>query len=120
MARLFLEKGAKIQYSRDDELCFHAIHVAQSAEMVQLPLDHGANPELPDCGRERPLHWYAHRNNVAAMGVVLQNCADVDSASGGIIKPKPFRTPRYNAAAQGVRESDWLGPTPLHLAARIQ
>jgi ankyrin repeat protein len=101
MARLFLEKGAKLQWaSDDDDPCLHAIHAARSAEMVQLLLDHGADPELADCTADRPLHQYAHRRNIAAMRVILQNGADVNSASGGT--RSPARTPLHEAVERSI------------------
>jgi ankyrin repeat protein len=103
MARLFLEKGAKVQYSLDDkydEPCYHAMHAARSAEMVQLLLDHGADPELADSHGDRPLHWYVRRSNIAAMRTILQRGANVDSASEGSASGRtlgPERTPLYEA-----------------------
>jgi ankyrin repeat protein len=51
LARLLLEKGAKVQYERYD-----ALHAARSAEMVQLLLGHHADPEQEDYYGRRPLH----------------------------------------------------------------
>jgi hypothetical protein len=46
MARLLLAYGADVvQYDEPDEPGYSAIHSARSAEMVQLLLDHHADPE---------------------------------------------------------------------------
>jgi ankyrin repeat protein len=55
------------------------MHAARSAEMVQLLLNHNANPNLDDDHERRPLHWYAIRNDIAAMRAILQHGAEVDS-----------------------------------------
>jgi ankyrin repeat protein len=136
MARLFLEKGAKVQYSlddRDDEPCYHAMHAARSAEMVQLLLDHGAHPELSDSLGDRPLHCYVRRNDTAAMRTILQRGANVDSASEASASrrtPGPDRTPLYEAVQRrrmdavkillefgaDVKKGDLMMNTPLHAA----
>jgi ankyrin repeat protein len=93
MARLSLEKGAKVRNSSDSKrVC--AMHEARSAEMVQLLLDHHADLEEEYHHGFRPLHSYAYRNNIAAMRLVLQRGAEVDSASYW----SDYRTPLHRAA----------------------
>jgi ankyrin repeat protein len=114
MARLFLEKGAKVQYSPDEDEdedednegnhLFHAIHAARSAEMVQQLLDYGADKELADSCGDRPLHWYTRRGNFAAMRMILQRGADVDPACGGT--REPTRSPLHEALMRRQRSVD--------------
>jgi ankyrin repeat protein len=117
LARLLLEKGAKVQY---DEPRYSALHAARSAKMVQLLLAHHADPEWPDFHGCRPLHWYAWRNDIAAMRVVLSCGVDVNLLGQG------RRTPLHNARGADavklllefgvdVKKPDLSGDTPLHI-----
>jgi ankyrin repeat protein len=69
LARLLLEKGAEVQYTG----CWFAneiwspIHLARSAEMAQLLLDHSADPNWLDGLSRQPLHWYAIQNDIAVI-----------------------------------------------------
>jgi hypothetical protein len=127
MARLLLECGAKfLPYNLS---CYSAIHAARSAEMVQLFLDHHADPNQKDHvihnQSRSPLHHYAVRNNLEAMRVLLQNGARVNP--GG-----PQWTPLHDAAAHGHIDAVTLllengasvtkksngGSRPLHAAAQ--
>jgi ankyrin repeat protein len=62
LARHLLEKGAKVQYREGTRGQFSPMHAAQSAEMVQLLLDHNADPELVDDINRRSLQWYVSRS----------------------------------------------------------
>jgi ankyrin repeat protein len=79
MARLLLQYSANlVRYDVDGEPVYSAMHAARSAEMVQLFLDHNADPNQYkyDGGRYvRPLHYYAMRGNLEAMRVALDNGA---------------------------------------------
>jgi ankyrin repeat protein len=120
LAHLLLENGAQVRY---DTLCYSAIHAARSAEMVQLLLDHHADPEQRDLYTLQPLHWYARRDNIAAMRVVLQRGVDVDPLT-------PFRSIPLHAVRSpeavtlllefgaDVRKEDSDANTPLHFAAQ--
>jgi ankyrin repeat protein len=120
LARLLLENGAKVQY---DEPCYGALHAARSAEMVQLLLAHHADPEWPDIDGRRPLHWYAWRDDIAAMRVTLLCGVDVNPLG-------PWRrTPLHDARSADavtlllefgadVKQQDHVRNVPLHLAAR--
>jgi hypothetical protein len=85
LARLLLEKGAKVQYPARGG--FSPMHAARSAEMVQLLLNHNANPELEDGIERRPLHWYATRGDIAAMRTILQHGAVANPPSGSWTVP---------------------------------
>jgi ankyrin repeat protein len=120
LARLLLENGAKVNY---DECRYSALHAASSSEMVQLLLDHHADPERQDCDRRQPLHWYAMRDNIAAMRAVLQRGADVNPL--GQWGRTPLHEVRSADAAMLLLEFgavmkaqnfDW--ETPVHSAAR--
>jgi ankyrin repeat protein len=80
MARLFLEHGAElVQSNSDGRLIYSAIHAARSAEMVQLLLDHHADPEQQVFyNGYRPLHYYTMRGNLEAMQALLLHGVDVD------------------------------------------
>jgi ankyrin repeat protein len=79
LARLLLKKGAKVQYFMENgHGKYSPLHAARSAEMVQLLLDHNANPELIDDSGERPLHRFAFRGFVAAMKAILHHGAEVN------------------------------------------
>jgi ankyrin repeat protein len=124
-ARLLLENGASVQYfDRSNRGKFGPMHAARSAVMVQLLLDHNADPNLSDHICRRPLHWYAIRGNIAAMRTILQHGAEVNER-------EPFETPLHEAARRNlaavellvdhgadVKETDFNTNTPLHLAAK--
>jgi hypothetical protein len=78
LARVLLEKGAEVQYFDGPYGKFSPIHVARSAEMVQLLLDHKADPNFKDDTYRWPLDWYAIRENIAAMRVILRHGAQVN------------------------------------------
>jgi hypothetical protein len=85
LARLFLKYGAPLVQVKG----FHcprysAIHAARSGKMVQLLLDHGADPNQRQGRGEyglKPLHLYVSRGDIAAMRVALQNGADINIMS---------------------------------------
>jgi ankyrin repeat protein len=124
IARLLLEHCADlVQCDEHGEPSYSVIHAARSAEMVQLLLDHHADPEQ-HVGEFRPLHFYAKRDNIEAMQAVLRNGVEVDP--GGLFS----YTPLHYAAKRSidtvklllkhgadVKKRDPLGETPLHLAA---
>jgi ankyrin repeat protein len=120
LARLLLENGAKVQYER-----YGALHAARSAEMVQLLLDHHADPEKQDFHERRPLHLYTLRNDIAAMRAVLRCGVHVNPRDGN------FHTPLFDArSADAVmllvefgadvkkQEYSYAGDTPLHRAVQ--
>jgi ankyrin repeat protein len=128
MARLLLEHGADlVQYDKLDRPGESAIHVARSAEMVQLLLDHHADPDQEVlCNKHRPLHYYMERCNIGPMKLLLEHGADV--------KIRGYRgdTLLHTAARAGMtdvvrlllerwpettREKVVCGDTQLHLAA---
>jgi ankyrin repeat protein len=129
LTRLLLEKGAKVQYiDRHGRGYFSPMHAARSAEMVQLLLDHGADPNLNDEDESRPLHWYAIRDDIAAMRAILQHGAEVNP-----VRRPTLETPLHDAAQSNldavellveygtdVEARDSLGSTALHLAARVE
>jgi ankyrin repeat protein len=98
MARLLLEYGANLVQDDKHEARdlshpgYSAIHAARSAEMVQLLLDHHADPEQPAFNGYRPLHYYATQGNIEAMRAVLRNGVEVDPTSGRF-----SYTPLHNA-----------------------
>jgi ankyrin repeat protein len=134
MARLLLENGAMVE---DEFSHISAIHAARSAEMVHLLLDHHADPEKnsDNWTQYKPLHWYAYRNNVAAMRVVLER--------GGVdVQPKsrrmpwespPYYMPLHEAAQRSVeavrlllefgadlKKTNVQLETPLHFAVNAE
>jgi ankyrin repeat protein len=125
LARILLEKGAKVQYLGWYRGKFSPMHAARSAEMVQLLLDHDADPNLEDGIYRRPLHWYVIRHDIAAMRAILQHGAELEVNGIG-----PFEKPLHVGAQRNldtvellvehgadVRERDFQENTPLHLAA---
>jgi ankyrin repeat protein len=120
MARLLLENGAKVQYSDQDESKTSPLHAARSAEMVQLLLDHDADPDLDDDLQRRPLQWYVIRNDIASMRTILQHGAEV----------RYYENPLHEAARRNldtvklllehgadIEGRDLEGNTALHWAA---
>jgi ankyrin repeat protein len=124
MARLLLERGAKVNYADKYGSKFSPLHAARSAEMVQLLLDHNADPDWDDDLACRPLHWYAKRNNMAAMRAILRHGAEVNPDTA-YEKPLHEAARRSLAAVKllvehgaDVEERDLAFNTPLHLAAQ--
>jgi ankyrin repeat protein len=134
MARLLLENGAMVE---DEFPHISAIHAARSAEMVHLLLDHQADPEKnsDNWTRYKPLHWYAYRNNVAAMRVVLQRGGvDVQPESRRVHwESQPYYMPLHEAAQRSVeavrlllefgadmKERNVQFETPLHFAVNAE
>jgi ankyrin len=129
MARLLLEHGADVvQYDGRRRPSYSAIHAARSGEMVQLLLDHHADPEqrVSNASGNTPLHCYAKRGNIEAMRAILQNGVEVDPIAGFFsYTPLHFAVPHgidivkllveYGA---NVKKRDGSLQTPLHLAAR--
>jgi ankyrin repeat protein len=127
MARLLLEKGAKIVYG--------PLHAARSPEMVHLLMDFHADPEVDDCEYpldyytgEKPLHRYLYRENpTAIMRAILQRGANVNP-----VCHTWSRTPLHGAVESrsadvvtlllefgaDVTMQDMDLNTPLHLAAK--
>jgi ankyrin repeat protein len=126
MARLLLEYGAHlVQYNRLGHPSYSAIHAARSAEMVQLLLDHHADPEQRFASGGEPLLCYAERGNIEAMRAVLRNGAAV--YHGGNISAS---TPLHYAVRRNievvkllleygadVKLKDCISSTVLHSAA---
>jgi ankyrin repeat protein len=123
LARFLLEKGAKVQYFGRHGGKFSPMHAARSAEMVQLLLGHNADPAIEDGIERRPLHWYAIRDEIAAMRAIVQHGAEVNPDG-------PMTTPLHEAAqrdldtvkllmehGEDVEVRDFQQHTPLHLAA---
>jgi ankyrin repeat protein len=131
MARLLLRNGAMVEYPEPPR--FSAMHAARSAEMVQLLLDHHADPEKNSRNGTgyKPLHWYARRDNVAAMRAVLQHGVDVQPVFAGSLSwGEPMRLPLHDAAHRSleavlvlfefgadVRRTAGSFSTALHFAA---
>jgi hypothetical protein len=120
LARLVLEKGASVQFCDKQ---YSPLHAARSAEMVQLLLDHNADPDIRDEVGMRPLSFYVRRNNLAAVRVLLQHGADVN-ASAPLKKPILVVAQRSLDSVEllvehgaDLQERDFKGNTPLHLAA---
>jgi ankyrin repeat protein len=129
MARLLLEYGADIvQYDDLDRPSHSAIHAAQSADMVQLLLDHHADPEqqLVNELKFRPLHYYVIRGNIEAMRVVLRNGVKVDpDPDPELWSPLDLAVQRNVDAVKlllehgaDVKKRDSFLDTPLHHAAK--
>jgi ankyrin repeat protein len=127
ITRLLLEKGAKVQYLRSYRLfgngAFSPLHAARSAEMVQLLMDHDADPDWVDELDQRPLHWYAIRGDIAAMREVLLYGAEVSPMS---VTSKPLHDAAQHSLdavklliehGANVEERDVDTNTPLLLAA---
>jgi ankyrin repeat protein len=127
LARLLLEKGAKVQYfdsDRDGKGKFSPLHAAFSAEMVHLLMDHNADPNLEDEMGRLPLHWYAIRNDIEAMRAILLRGAEVNPNTT-LRKPLHESAKCDLAAVQLLVEhgadvkdaDDDYKATPLHYAA---
>jgi ankyrin repeat protein len=127
LARLLLEKGAKVQYPGKYIFAigsFGPMHAARSGAMVKLLLEHNADPDLMDPNERRPLHWYAIRDNIETMRAILQHGANANPSLG-------FEKPLHEAARRNletvkllvehganVKKRDCFENTPLHLAAK--
>jgi hypothetical protein len=103
IARLLLEHGASlVHYNSSGDPGYSAMHAARSAEMVRLLLDHHADPNQKDDIRvsspRYPVNYYAIRNNIGAMRIVLQNGAKVNPNGRNW-------TPLHDAAKYGSIEA---------------
>jgi ankyrin repeat protein len=132
LARLLLEKGAQVNYfGRSPPRMrtiynhnFSPMHAAWSAEMVQLLLDHDADPDFRGLFEERPLHWYARRDDTAAMRAILQHGVEVNPI-GHIGQTPLHKSVRRSLDSveilvkhgADVEQRDDDGNTPLHLAS---
>jgi ankyrin repeat protein len=127
LARLLLEKGAaEVQYVAD----FSPLHAASSAEMVQLLLDHNADPNFKDNAERTPLHYYAMGDeddigdDIGAMRAILQHGADANPTGPHGEKPIHEAVLLSLGSVQllvehgaDVQARDHIGNTPLHSAA---
>jgi hypothetical protein len=126
LARLLLEKGAKVQYVVEGSNSrYSPIHAARSAEMVDLLLDHNADPEWGDDIDRRPLHLYARRDDIRAMGAILQHGAEVNAQDHFGLRPLHEAARRSLTAVEllvrngaDVTQRDQYENTPLILAAK--
>jgi ankyrin repeat protein len=134
LARLLIKHGAGVEYvdqgtdgngdgTGDDDGVFSPLHAARSAEMVQLLLDHGADPDLEDEIGRRPLQWYAIRGESAPMRAILQHGAQLNLC-------RHWEMPLHEAARRNleavkllveygadVEETEEDLKTPLHAAS---
>jgi ankyrin repeat protein len=127
MACLLLEHRAElVQYDKFGHPIYGAIHAARSAEMVQLLLDHHADPKQHVYNGLSPLHFYAKRGNFEAMRAVLRNGVEVDARWGEYAS-----TPLHYAALHNIdavkllldhgadlKKKGFRCETPLHSAAK--
>jgi ankyrin repeat protein len=128
LARLLLEKGAKVQYSHESPWRygeFSPMHAARSAAMVQLLLDYNADPNWGDENNLKPLHWYAIRDDLAAMREILQHGADAKMCAylGGPLHEAAQRSLAgvkllLDHGADVEKVERIFGNTPLHNAAK--
>jgi hypothetical protein len=121
LARLLLEKGgAKVQCRGK----FSPLHAARSADMVQLLLDHNADPEILDNDDWTPLYWYITRVDITAMRAILQHGAEVDQPRfhWGIlehaVQSSLDAVQLLVEHGADVKHRDYSLNTPLHRAAR--
>jgi ankyrin repeat protein len=127
MARLLIEKGAKVQYfDQYGRGKFSPLHFARSAEMVELlVLDHYADPNLVDDFGYAPIHFCTIANDIDALRALLEYGAD-----GNLFLPS-HGTALHQAAQcsldaveilvfymADVEVRDVQFNTPLHLAAK--
>jgi ankyrin repeat protein len=129
MARILLEHGADVvQYDELDRPSHSAIHAARSAEMVQLLLDHHADPEQQAPNKFRPLHYYAIRDNIEAMRAILRNGVEVDPDPTLNFPPPLHLAAEHNIDAvklllehgADMKKKDRCSNTLFHLAARAR
>jgi ankyrin repeat protein len=125
-ARLLLEHGADlVQYDHLDRPTYSSIYAARSAEMVQLLLDHHADPELQLFGNgHRPLHLYAVREKYRGL---LRHGVEVDPTLPlpGAPTPLSYAAGRNIEAVKlllehgaDVKRVGFGSQSPFHLAAR--
>jgi ankyrin repeat protein len=91
--------------------------------MVQLLLDHEADPDFEDENDLPPLHWCAMRDEITPMRAILQHGAEVNPG-GDYDKPlheaalhSPDTVKLLVEYGADVKAGGLLGNTPLHLAA---
>jgi ankyrin repeat protein len=133
MARLFLDHGAEIVVNdRFGSPGYSAIHAARSASMVELLLEHHADPEQQDSSTGyRPLHFYSKRGTIDAMWTLLHKGVEPNAfANPTGTDYTDYLTPLDHALRSGIDAVLLLlhygaqlyqihsGDTPLHSAAR--
>jgi ankyrin repeat protein len=126
MARLLLEyRASTVIYGEDDLPNHNVLQSASSAEMVQLLLQCGANPEQQDPDGYRPLHCYVLKGCIGAMQGILRHGVKVDPRAGELSHTPLHFAAQDNAEALGillqhgaeVKKKDTEGHTALHLAS---
>jgi hypothetical protein len=82
--RGLLDEGAEVE-AGDNAGWTSIIHAARGGhnEVVQLLLQHGANPNVVENGNQNmtPLHWAATSNNIDGVRMLLENGADVNRST---------------------------------------
>jgi ankyrin len=128
IAHLLLEHGANLsRYNHNpyDRPRSSAIHTARSAEMVQLLVDHHADPDQPvSCYGWRPLHYYIERGHIEALRALLRNGVEVNASECSSFTPLLFAAERNVDAVKLLLEygadvkKKVAGKTLLHWAAK--
>jgi hypothetical protein len=127
LARVLLEKGAKVQYyGQQGHDKFSPLHVARSRPMVDLLLHYKADPNHKDESSRWPLHWDARRDDIDTMLAILERGSRVNA-------PTPFPSPLHEAAKRNLDTVEFLvawgadmtgmsfqNATPLHWAAAVR
>jgi ankyrin repeat protein len=78
MATVLLAKGADVEYRIASTSSYSPLHAARSATMVDLLLDHNADPQWLDEGGYPPIIWYIRRRDSACLRAILQRGAEVN------------------------------------------
>ncbi len=90
-----LKHNADIHQPSKNQMSVYPIHSASansdpdiSLKMVQLLLEHGANPNVRQKGGWAPLHQAVNKNHVSMVKVLLEHGADPDSESDEGVTPR--------------------------------
>lgn len=124
MVRWLLARGADIDHKIDGNTALHEAILCNYREIVDILLDHGADPNVEDSLSRTPLYLAVYNEDVEVVSILLDRDANIE------ISDNTGKTPLHRAAIAGSEKIAQLllnaganpsavendGGTPLHIA----